>query len=215
MPGRRTARLFALAEHLRARRTGVTAEALAARFRVSVRTIYRDLDGLRDAELPLVAEAGRGGGYALDRSYTLPPVNFTVREAALLVTAGEMLVEQRLLPFSDTLKGAIDKVRAALPARSQRELGELTKTLSYVGVPAHAVAPAVRQAIEEAWFERRSLAIRYQGSKGVTERTVRIESVVLDRAETRLNCVDLSLGEPRQLVLHKIVAATVVRPMGG
>src|SRR6478735_3559063 len=63
----RTERLFALAEYLRGRRTGVTAEALAERFGVTVRTIYRDLDALREAALPLSAERGRGGGYALDR----------------------------------------------------------------------------------------------------------------------------------------------------
>ena len=44
---RKKARLFALAEHLRARRAGVTAETLAARFNVTWRTIYRDLHELR------------------------------------------------------------------------------------------------------------------------------------------------------------------------
>src|SRR5262249_34375836 len=82
---RRTERLFAMAEYLRGRRTGVTAEALAERFGVTVRTVYRDLDSLRDASLPLLAERGRGGGYALDKAYSLPPVNFTSREAAVLV----------------------------------------------------------------------------------------------------------------------------------
>lgn len=80
--------MFALAEYLRGRRTGVTAGALAERFGVTVRTMYRDLDALRDASLPVAAERGRGGGYALDRAYTLPPVNFTPREAAVLVTLG-------------------------------------------------------------------------------------------------------------------------------
>ena len=51
----KTERLFALAEHLRARRTGVTAEQLAERFGVTIRTIYRDLDALRAAHLPLGA----------------------------------------------------------------------------------------------------------------------------------------------------------------
>src|SRR6478736_3456523 len=100
---RRQERLFAIAEHLRARRTGTTAEALAERFGVTVRTIYRDLDSLRDAELPLRAERGRGGGYALDRSYTLPPVNFNPREAALLVAVGRWVSEMRLVPFSETV----------------------------------------------------------------------------------------------------------------
>ena len=71
---KRQARLFAITEFLRARRTGVTAGLLAERFAVTLRTIYRDLDLLRSADLPLHAEQGRGGGYALDRHYSLPPI---------------------------------------------------------------------------------------------------------------------------------------------
>lgn len=205
---RRTARLFALAEHLRGKRTGaVTAAELASRFGVSVRTIYRDLDGLRDAELPLLADAGRGGGYTLDRGYSLPPVNFSAREAALLVTAGEMLIEQRLLPFTDTLGAALDKVRAALPRARQRELGELARSVSYVGVPARAVPATVRRAIEEAWFEQRPVRVTYDGDRGTRTRVVKVEAVVLDRQETRLNCVDAETGERRQLVLHRLTSA--------
>src|SRR5947209_7761297 len=101
---KRTQRLFALAEYLRGRRTGVTAETLAERFEVTVRTIYRDLDALRDAALPVGAERGRGGGYALDKNYTLPPVNFTAREAALLVAIGKNAIAMRQIPFTDTLE---------------------------------------------------------------------------------------------------------------
>ncbi len=67
---RRTERLFALAEYLRGRRTGVTADVLAERFGVTARTMYRDLDSLRAAAMPVSAERGRGGGYALDRAYS-------------------------------------------------------------------------------------------------------------------------------------------------
>jgi len=82
---RKQSRLFAIAEALRARRTGVTAGELAQRFGVTLRTIYRDLDALQDAGLPLRADRGRGGGYALDKSYQLPPINLTAREAALQI----------------------------------------------------------------------------------------------------------------------------------
>ncbi|MEO0814413.1 MAG: HTH domain-containing protein, partial [Myxococcota bacterium] len=104
---KRTERLFAIAEYLRGRRTGVTAESLAARFGVTVRTIYRDLDSLRDAALPLHSERGRGGGFALDRAYSLPPVNFTAREAAMLVFAGDYLDRMRSMPFSRAMRGAL------------------------------------------------------------------------------------------------------------
>src|SRR6202000_899906 len=121
----------ALAEALRARRTGVTAEELAERFNVAPRTIYRDLDALRAAELPLQAERGRGGGYALERSYTLPPVNFTAREAALLTLLGRFAIDMRLLPFAGTLESALEKVRAALSTSAQRELLSRLSELSF------------------------------------------------------------------------------------
>jgi predicted DNA-binding transcriptional regulator YafY len=207
----RRERLFALTEHLRARRLGVTAEALAERFGVTVRTIYRDLDSLRAAELPVRADRGRGGGYALDRAYTLPPVNFTPREAALLVTLGEWAKTARLLPFTDTLGTALDKVRGALSTSAQRELLDLMKSLSFVGVPALPARPEVRKAIEQSWFERQPVRIRYHGADDVvTSRVVRIVSVVMERTQTLLNCDDLDKGEPRQFRLDRILEAAAV-----
>src|SRR5665647_1810603 len=103
---RRKTRLFALAEAMRARRTGVTAQQLADRFGVTIRTIYRDLDALQDAGMPIKADRGRGGGYALDKNYQLPPINFTAREAALLVAMSRFVIEQRRL---------LDLVDAKLP----------------------------------------------------------------------------------------------------
>src|SRR5215468_6328853 len=179
---RRRERLFAIAEFLRGRRTGVTAEQLAERFGVTVRTIYRDLDSLRDASLPLRADRGRGGGYALDRTYTLPPVNFTAREAAVLTAVGRWAIEMRLLPFAETLSGALDKVRGALSTSAQRDLMDLVMELQIIGVPATAAPPEVRAAVEQAWFERQALRIRYLDAQyATTQRTVRIRTVLMDR----------------------------------
>lgn len=207
---RRSERLFAIAEHLRARRTGVTAAALAERFGVTLRTIYRDLDSLRTAELPVVAERGRGGGYALERDYSMPPVNFNPREAAVLISAGRWLAQMRVLPFTRTLEAAVDKVQAALSRSAQRELLVRLDSLQYVGVPAPASPADVRAAVERAWFEGRALKIRYDGARGPSERTVRIRQIVMARSETLLNCDDLEKGAPRQLRLDRIAAAEVV-----
>src|SRR5690606_5587471 len=105
-----------------ARRTGVTAAELAKRFDVTLRTIYRDLEALQDAGMPIRADRGRGGGYALDKNYQLPPVNFTAREAAVLVALTRLASEQRLIPFPKAIERAADKVRAALTTSAQREL---------------------------------------------------------------------------------------------
>ncbi|MBS2024283.1 MAG: HTH domain-containing protein [Deltaproteobacteria bacterium] len=207
----RTERLFALAEYLRGRRTGVTAEQLAERFEVTVRTIYRDLDALRAASMPVGAERGPGGGFALDRSYTLPPVNFTAREAALLVALGRHAINSRLLPFESTLESALDKVRAALSTSAQRELLERLSELSFHGVPSLPSKKAVRAAIERAWFERQALAITYvDGNFIETRRKVRILAVQMERHETRIDAQDLERDERRQFRLDRIASAEVL-----
>ena len=213
---RRTERLFALAEYLRGRRTGVTAETLAARFDVTVRTIYRDLDALRDASLPLAAERGRGGGYALDSSYSLPPVNFTSREAAVIVALGRFAIEMRLLPFTDTLESGMDKIRGALSRSAQRELLARLKELSFMGVPALPSRKAVREVIERAWFEQSALRITYVDRSSVeTTRVIRIEGVIMDRHETRLDARDTDTGERRPFRLDAVTRAEIVREAVG
>ena len=208
---RRTERLFAIAEYLRGRRTGVTAEVLAERFGVTIRTIYRDLDALREASLPVGAERGRGGGYALDRSYSLPPVNFTAREAALLVALGRFAINTRLLPFTDTLESALDKVRAALSTSAQRELLTRLKELSFHGVPALPSKKAVRAAVERAWFEQQPLRITYvDGNFIESKRDVRVEGVLMDRHETRVDTFEFATGERRHFRLDRIVQAEVL-----
>lgn len=52
-------------------RGSVTATELAERFEVSVRTVYRDMDALGEAGIPVCAERGRQGGFHLMESFSL------------------------------------------------------------------------------------------------------------------------------------------------
>ncbi|MBX3154557.1 MAG: HTH domain-containing protein [Deltaproteobacteria bacterium] len=210
---RKKSRMFAIAEALRARRTGVTAAQLAERFGVTLRTIYRDLESLQDAGMPIKADRGRGGGYALDKNYQLPPVNFTAREGALLVALARLAVEQRLIPFPQAIERAADKVKSALSTSAQRELLALVGELQLVGVPALPTPASVRDAVETAWFESRALRIVYLKANGqASPRHIRIRNLVFDRSVTLLNCIDLETGQDRQFRLDKIKSAQVMDP---
>jgi predicted DNA-binding transcriptional regulator YafY len=209
---KRQARLFAMAEYLRGRRTGVTAETIAERFGVTMRTAYRDLAALKDAEFPIRADRGRGGGYALDKNYSLPPVNFTAREAALVLTIGRWATQMRFMPFTQTLSAALDKVRAALSSSAQRELNEHIETLQFIGVPARALDPAVALVVERGWFERQALTIRYRDAMGVlSTRQIEVRGVVMDRGFTLLQCEEGVPPKQKSFRLDRIEAATFAR----
>lgn len=144
-------------------------------------------------------------GYALDRHYTLPPVNLNAREAAVLVALGAYARRMRLLPFEETLQGALDKVRGALSLSAQRELLALVEKLEFIGVPALPSRPGVRHAVEEAWFGKRPVRVRYRRSEGtVGERVVTVAGVTMERHATLVRCVDVKTGEARHLRLDRI-----------
>lgn len=71
----KTDRLLAIVLELQ-RKGVVRAEDLAASFETSTRTIYRDIQALSEAGVPIVGATGVG--YSLMDGYFLPPVSFTV-----------------------------------------------------------------------------------------------------------------------------------------
>jgi predicted DNA-binding transcriptional regulator YafY len=90
----------------------VKAQDIAERFSISLRTVYRDINTLQEAGVPIIGEAGLG--YSIMDGYRLPPVMFTKEEATAFLTA-EKLIEKFTDPSTETsYKSAMYKVRAVL-----------------------------------------------------------------------------------------------------
>src|SRR5437868_2871526 len=85
---RRADRLFRIVQRLR-RRGATTARQLAEALEVSERTVYRDIRDLLLSGVPIQGEAGVG--YALDRSYELPPLMFDEEEIEALVLGARIV----------------------------------------------------------------------------------------------------------------------------
>ncbi|MBE1501911.1 putative DNA-binding transcriptional regulator YafY [Amycolatopsis lexingtonensis] len=108
----RTDRLYALVEELRAVAPRPrSARWLAGKFEVSARTVERDIGALQQSGVPIYAEPGRTGGYCLDRSHTLPPVNLTPGEAVAMALALRRLEGT---PFRAEAGSALRKLVAAM-----------------------------------------------------------------------------------------------------
>jgi predicted DNA-binding transcriptional regulator YafY len=159
----RTDRLYALVEELRAVSPRArTARELAERFEVSVRTIERDLDALLQAGVPLYATRGPGGGYAIDKSHTLPPVNFTPEEATALAIA---LARPGASPLAEALRSALRKVFCALPPGNPEAARRLA---GRVRLFPHAsdTPPPMARIVEEAVLTHQVLDISYEDRHG-------------------------------------------------
>lgn len=167
----RTDRLYALVEELRAcapRRR--SARELASLYEVSARTIERDIGALQQAGVPIYADAGRSGGYTVDKSLTLPPLNFSPAEAvALAVALGRVSVG----PFEGAARSAVRKIVAAMSEPNviaARDLAGRVRLLEPVAAPETVAVPSV---IEQAIVARRVLWICYLDREGdLTERDV-------------------------------------------
>ncbi|TDW93366.1 putative DNA-binding transcriptional regulator YafY [Kribbella pratensis] len=171
-------RLYALAEELRAAGPrGRTARQLAARFEVSVRTIERDLSALGQAGVPLATKQGRTGGYSVDRSMSLPPLNFTAREAMAVAVA---LSRGNHVLFARDARTALQKIVAAMP---HRDLDEARTAAAKVRLLVRPVPDPDGEIAEQIWRAVRDnqvLRIEYTDVGGVgTEREVEPQHVVV------------------------------------
>jgi predicted DNA-binding transcriptional regulator YafY len=108
---KRISRLTAIVTQLQTKRL-VTASELAAKFSVSIRTIYRDIRALEDAGIPIYVEEGKG--YSLMEHYRLPPVMFTESEANALIIAEQLVLNNKDSSLIKDYSAAIDKIKSVL-----------------------------------------------------------------------------------------------------
>ncbi|WP_207421352.1 helix-turn-helix transcriptional regulator [Desertivirga brevis] len=108
---KRLSRLTAILTQLQTRRL-ITASNLADKFKVSIRTIYRDIKALEQAGVPILTEEGKG--YVLMDGYRIPPIMFTESQANALVLAEQLVLKNKDSSFIKDYTEAIDKIKAVL-----------------------------------------------------------------------------------------------------
>lgn len=122
-------RLHAILTHLQSKKK-VTAQEMADRFNISLRTVYRDVKALDESGVPVIGEAG--SGYTIMEGYRLPPVMFTQEEASALLL-GAKLAEQ----FTDGsvkrhFHAALFKIKAVLRSSDKEYVDSLTEHIEII-----------------------------------------------------------------------------------
>ncbi|MFP4343620.1 MAG: helix-turn-helix transcriptional regulator [Anaerolineales bacterium] len=158
----RADRLIAILMLLQARGR-MTAEALAEELEVSIRTIYRDLEALGTAGVPVYAERGPGGGCALLDSYRTHLTGLTEDEIQALFTL-EVPASLADLGMGGDLKAALRKLAAALPRRHQEQEPAVRNRihLDWSGWERRAAPVPHLRLLQRAVWENRKLRLTYR-----------------------------------------------------
>ncbi|WP_439566899.1 helix-turn-helix transcriptional regulator [Sphingopyxis sp.] len=165
----KTGRLFAIIDSLRRRRRPVTAEILADEQRVSVRTLYRDIQALIALGAPIEGEAGVG--YVLRPGFFLPPLMFTADELEALVLGARWVEGRQDGSLSRAAGLALAKIAAASPDELKRRIDEAG--LWPVSSRWRETNAPLLATVREAMRGEKVLHIAYADERGaVTERAI-------------------------------------------
>ncbi|PWJ58984.1 putative DNA-binding transcriptional regulator YafY [Dyadobacter jejuensis] len=137
----------------------VKAQELADRFEISLRTVYRDMNSLSEAGVPLVAEAGRG--YSLVEGYRLPPIHFTTDEARSFIAAEKLVQRYTDHGLAENYQSAISKVKAVLRMSEKDMVNDLENHILVRDLAPNFPTANHLDVLLQSISERRALAIQY------------------------------------------------------
>jgi len=186
----------------------MSAGTLAERFEVSKRTIYRDVDELSAAGVPIYAERGASGGFALLDGWQTRLTGMTSDEAEALLLSG--LPETAAdLGLGQTATAARLKLLAAMPAQASAAAQRVADRFHLDPVPWHR-RPAPRRddlrTLARAVWECRRLSLVYDSWSGPSSRTLEPLGIVLKAGEYYF--MALRRGRP---AIHKLDYARDLR----
>jgi predicted DNA-binding transcriptional regulator YafY len=142
---------------------GQNPSGLAKSCGVSRRTVFRDLETLRKAGVPLEFDA-ESQRYFIPSSFYLPPTNLTAEEAlSIIALAGQTKGDQRL-PFSEPARQAALKLESSLPGPLRDELRSITRSIQIRSGPVNPLSDKqdIYQSIVDSIAKRRVVQITYE-----------------------------------------------------
>ncbi|MFC8022442.1 helix-turn-helix transcriptional regulator [[Kitasatospora] papulosa] len=157
---KRAERQYALVDLLRGARRPRPAARLADEFGVSPRTIERDIASLQLAGVPIYAEHGATGGYAILRDYSLPPLNLSATES-LAVLAGLALLDSS--PYQAAARRARAKIAAVMEEEHREPVQKMLGMMQVIDAVAPTNDAVPLGMLSDVIADRRVVRLTYLG----------------------------------------------------
>jgi predicted DNA-binding transcriptional regulator YafY len=155
-------------------RYGATVDELAEECGVTRRTVYRDLDAIRDAGYPLISEPEADGRvlYSFMTGFKkLPPITFSLEELMTLSLCRGQLGFLQGTPFQDDLDAIFGRIHSSLPPRSVAHLERIAETASpkFQGQRDYAVKKDLLKELRRALLYQYRIDLSYTPARRETE----------------------------------------------
>ena len=162
-------RLFGILTLLQSRKF-VTAEKIAEKYNISVRTVYRDVKALCEQGIPVSFEANRG--YFIVQGYFLPPVAFSSEEANAL-----LLMESLVAGFADRSIGkhyasALNKIKSVLRSTEKEKLETLDSRIKFQIPECYQKNYEYLAGLQLAISARQQLELEYQNKQNEVSKRI-------------------------------------------
>jgi predicted DNA-binding transcriptional regulator YafY len=152
---------------------------LASRLEVDVRTVRRYITTLQDMGIPVEAEIGRYGGYALRPGFKLPPLMFNDDEVLVLTLGLLMARNSGLAGAGAAVESALAKIERVLPVALRERPRALQETMLVDRDGSETLAESgVVSLLSLASQQHRQVHLRYNSDGDITERMYDPYSVI-------------------------------------
>lgn len=144
-----------------------TAASLAAELEVSGRTIYRDVDALSAAGVPVYAQPGPGGGISLLDSFRTDLTGLTTAEMQALLTLS-IPAPLLTLGVGADLRSALRKLSAAVPTPREESGAQIQERflIDDTHWSQSAVSGSLFESIRQALWQNHELTVSYRPEFG-------------------------------------------------
>jgi predicted DNA-binding transcriptional regulator YafY len=156
----RTDRLLAIVLELQGKGRQ-RASDLARTFETSKRTIYRDVQALCEAGVPVVSIPGLG--YSLMKGYFLPPLSFTSEEATMLLLGSDFMAQNFDAQYRIAAQSASRKIEGVLPEHLRDDVRYLQSSIRFVAASEAEDSPQRKklQQLRRAILESHTIHFLY------------------------------------------------------
>jgi biotin operon repressor BirA-like protein len=202
--GNRTLRLLSLMQN----RRHWSGTDLADRLGVSLRTVRRDVDRLRDLGYPVEAQPGVDGGYRLAPGASLPPLVLDDDEAVALTVGLQAAAQTAVTGMAESSVRVLTKVVQVLPPRLRQRVDALrAMTVGTAWSGDAGVEPQVLTTVASACRDTERITFGYTAAGGVSsERHAEPFRLVAFGRRWYLVAFDIDRGDWRSFRLDRLTA---------